>query len=137
MGVPQKKVENKRFEAIKRWFEDFKKACKELLNAFNAEVDEYIDMGTKQAVEEAIQETKKENPEIADELDKIQKAINYQQDRTENGNSSSQNEKDEDGYNKIPDKVGNIKAEVSEEKAIQAGKQRAEGGKQKTRIDED
>lgn len=137
MGVPQKKVENKRFEAIKEWFEDFKNACKELLNAFNAEVDEYIDMGTKQAVEEAIQETKKENPEIADELDKIQKAINYQQDRTENGNSSSKNEKDEDGYNKIPDKVGNIKAEVSEEKAIQAGKQRAEGGKQKTRIDED
>lgn len=129
MEVPQKKIQSRGFEAIKEWFRDFKKACKELLDAFNAEVEDYIEMGTKQAVEEAIKETKKENPEMAGELDKIQSQLEKQIPANE--------EKDEDGYNKIPDKVGDIRVEVSEEKAIREGKQRAKGGKQKTRVDED
>lgn len=131
MEVPQKKIRSRGFEAVKEWFEDFIKACRELLDAFSAEAEEYFELGTKQAIEEAIQETKKENPEMAGELDKIQSQLEKQ------FKTDDVNEKDEDGYYKIPNKVGDIRAEVSEEKAIQEGKQRTKGGKQKTRVDED
>ena len=49
------------------------------------------------------------------------------------------NGKDEDGYNKIEDKVTkSVKAKVSEEKAMQkSAETREKGGKQKTRVDED
>lgn len=44
-------------------------------------------------------------------------------------------EKDEDGYNKIPDRIGDIEATVSEEKAGINVEAREKGGEQKTRND--
>ena len=44
-------------------------------------------------------------------------------------------EKDEDGYNKIPDRIGDIEATVSEEKAGINVEARDKGGEQKTRND--
>lgn len=147
MGAPQKNQEVRRFEAIRNYFreyfEDIRIAYAEIGNAMNAlfmeNVDDYNDVSTKQAVEEAVKETIKENPEMANELDKIQEAITYQQDRLENMNTSKeQEEKDEDGYHKIPDKVSrSIKAEVSEEQAHAQTNNRPKDGRQKTRVDED
>ena len=48
---------------------------------------------------------------------------------------SADSEKDEDGYNKIPDRIGDIEATVSEEKAGINVEAREKGGEQKTRND--
>lgn len=55
------------------------------------------------------------------------------------GNSSLiKKDKDEDGYNKIPDKLKDIKAEnISARVEQTSDNERAKGGRQKTRVDED
>ena len=113
-----------------------------LKNMLNAEPE-------PETVEEAIKQTIEKNPQDSEELEKLmpinkisQKVLeekaNIQFD-TSRTFGIELNGKDEDGYNKIEDKVTkSVKAEVSEEKAREnSAKAREKGGKQKTRVDED
>ena len=87
------------------------------------------------SIQEAIDITRKGNPEEATELEKVFDAINYE---TEKLNKQAEEQFGKDEYIEIPDKVtNNLKAEVSEKEALEEGKGRAKGGRQKTRVDED
>lgn len=101
----------------------------------------------EQTVEEAIQATIKENPEMGKDLKKfgeiepiseksLEEKVRKQFDTSETFGIEL-NGKDEDGYNKIPNKVGNIEAKVSEEEALKQKSERQKDGRQKTRVDED
>lgn len=113
-----------------------------LKNMLNAEPD-------AETVEEAVKQTIEENPQNRKELEKfmpineISQKVLDQKAKTQFDTShtfgTELDRKDEDGYNKIEDKVTNlVKAEVSEEKAMEnSAKAREKGGRQRTRVDED
>ena len=93
-------------------------------------------------MERVFEKAKKENPEEIAQLEKIEKALDYQTEKSKEEEkrfySEYLDEKDDDGYKKIPDKVTNrVKAEVSEKKALETKSERTKGGRQKTRVDED
>lgn len=97
----------------------------------------------EQTVEEAIQTTMKENPAISEELEKIGEIIPMSEkslgEKAEKINDTSNTfgiDLDSDGYKKIPNKVADIKIEVAEPKVLEK-KERAKGGKQRTRVEED
>ena len=102
-----------------------------------------------ETVEEAVRQTIKENPQSSKELEKfmpineISEKVLEEKAKTQFDTSrtfgTELNGKDEDGYNKIEDKVTkSVKAKVSEEKAMQkSAEAREKGEKQKTRVDED
>lgn len=74
-------------------------------------------------------EALKKFEEIADLTEKV---LN---ERAEKQFVIGDSEKDEDGYNRIPDRIGNIEATVSEPKAKKNSNAREKGGEQKTRND--
>lgn len=108
-----------------------KSASEAFLSMMGLEEDD-DDISVEYAVESAIK-ANKNDPQLVKDL----KVFLKEYERTEKGFKDKIAEKDEDGYNKIPNKVGDISAVVSEEKAIKEEKQRAKGGKQRTRVDED
>lgn len=97
-----------------------------------------------ESIEEAVKETVKENPEMAGDLNKVVEIVGIENkvlkemepDYTETFGKELGG-KDKDGYNKIPDKLDNIGAEVSEAKAAKGDNGRRKEGKQRTRVDED
>lgn len=98
-----------------------------------------------ESIEEAIKETVKENPEIAGDLNKVIEIVEIENkvlaemepDYTE-AFGKELGVKDKDGYNKIPDKLDDIGAKVSENEALNTNaKEREKGGRQRTRVDED
>lgn len=93
-------------------------------------------------LEEEIEEAKKEGtPEEIAELNKIkQMAVLTERVLDEKAAEQfkiAEPEKDNDGFNKIPNKLDGMEATVSEEKAVKDLSQRKKGGKEKTRVDED
>ena len=106
--------------------------------SLESEVDE-------NTIEAAIENTIKENPEMSEELGKVAEIVKLdeqvlsemQENILDYSNTFGkvENIKDEDGYDKIQDKL-DIEAKVSEEEALRNGK-RDKGGKEKTRVDED
>lgn len=108
--------------------------------AFNAFVG-MVNFQEGESLEEAIASAKKENPAEAKELENFEKvAVLTDKDLNEKAEKQFiivEPKKDEDGYNKILDKIGDIGATVSEKKAEADMKQRQKGGKQKTRVDEE
>lgn len=106
-------------------------------------INEGIGYDDNQTVKEAIEETKRAYPGVAD-LDKIgriseanDKVLNEMAERFDDQKYFNENlsEVDEDGYHKIEDKLKDIKAEVSGTKPANRSA-RNQGGKSKTRVDE-
>lgn len=121
-----------------RIFEELKIAFNELVNE---DIDDYVE-----TVDEAIEETKKEYPGMAD-LKKVgqiaianDKVLDEMAERFDDKEyfKDTLSDIDEDGYYKVENKLQDIKAEVSEKNAVDLEKNsRAKGGKQRTRVDED
>lgn len=92
-----------------------------------------------ESLEEVIASAKKENPAEAKKLDDFEKVAvlteQVLQEKAKKQFDIVDSEKDEDGYNKIQDRIGDIEATVSEEKAEIKVKAREKGGEQKTRLD--
>lgn len=119
----------------KDFFADLKQAVKELLNMEEEYEEDNIDKAIKDT-ELSEEEAKKIGEALSYEQEKLEKQAT---DRFEDFKFEINDpEKDEDGFNKIPDHVTEqVKAQVSEEKAKAETKGRAKGGKEKTRVDED
>lgn len=79
------------------------------------------------------------NPAEAKELENFEKVAvlteKVLEEKAEKQFIIADSEKDEDGYNKIPDRIRDIEATVSEETAEINVKAREKGGEQKTRND--
>lgn len=75
-------------------------------------------------INKAILETTRKNPEIREELEQTKKELNREPNT-------------EKKYNELENKLKDIKAQVSETQAKNQTEERPEGGKQKTREDED
>lgn len=79
------------------------------------------------------------NPAEAKKLENFEKVAALTQkgleEKAEKQFSIADPKKDEDGYNRIPDRIGNIEATVSELKAEKNSNAREKGGEQKTRND--
>jgi hypothetical protein len=93
-------------------------------------------------IEKAIEVTRKNDPLEAEELKKVEEALKYQEEKSNEEiikrfGDFSENEKDEDGYNKLPNKLKGIEEKVSEEKAREETKIREKNGKEKTRVEEE
>lgn len=111
-------------------YQMFESVQKLILDMVNSEYEP-----DDQTVEQAIADVKKENPEM--DLNDIEKDINEGTKALEE-QAKELFGKDEDGYNKIPNKLENIKAdvqkiEIEEDKTVE----RAKGGRERTRVDED
>jgi len=96
----------------------------------------------EQTVEQAIKETQKSNPNELKNLEKVEEAIKFQESRLDKEGVDrfkiTDEEKDEDGYNMLPDKFKDIRETVSEKDAIKnTNSEREKGGRQRTRVDED
>ena len=119
------------------------KIFEEVKIAFNELLDDAIVDDDSQTIENAIEETKKEYPGIAD-IDKVgqisnanDKVLDEMAKRFDDTEYFKTNV-DEDGYYKLENKLENIKAEVSEKNVMNLeNNSRVKGGKQKTRVDED
>jgi uncharacterized Zn finger protein len=93
-------------------------------------------------IEKAIEVTRKNDQLEAEELKKVEEALKYQEEKSNEEiikrfGDFSENEKDEDGYNKLPNKLKGIEEKVSEEKAREETKIREKNGKEKTRVEEE
>jgi len=108
-----------------------------MLNYVDEENDNENDAVNK-AIEDTIKKVK-DNPEEVRNIQNIAKALNFQTDLLDKviENEYRENNKDEEGYNKIPNKIEDINAEVSEKDALNKMNDRQKGGKEKTRVDED
>ena len=121
-----------------RIFEELKIASIAVIKFLDEDKNDYVE-----TVDEAIEETKKEYPGMAD-LEKVRqiaiandKVLDEMAERFDDKEYFKTNV-DEDGYNKLENKLDNIKAEVSEKNAMNLeNNSRIKGGKQKTRVDED
>ena len=93
-------------------------------------------------IEKAIEVTRKNDPLEAEELKKVEEALKYQEEKSNEEiikrfGDFSEAEKDVDGYNKLPNKLKGIEEKVSEEKAKAETKIREKNGKEKTRVEEE
>ena len=121
-----------------RIFEELKIASIAVIKFLDEDKNDYVE-----TVDEAIEETKKEYPGMAD-LEKVRqiaiandKVLDEMAERFDDEEYFKTNV-DEDGYNKLENKLENIKAEVSEENAMNLeNNSRIKGDKPKTRVDED